>query len=288
MSTMQVTKVHKIYGKGVVEPSSEDNSDKMIPSPPLSPSKTPERSVRVLNPGSSYPLASLQKYTFQVNAWDHVNEPGFASRCLDFLSQYFVNSSKRELKTKKEPKRAAPKRRTYASDTYESSTFERVRTRRVTKEKNHSDLSISDSDKGIPPSPPKKRKTKEHSSRPLFVDWESLPDYSPSVDTLPASNKCLSTEWKGQPMDLSEDPSQDKLHPAELVLASILRLPCNVYLDLKRRLFMEKVARLKKGLPFRRTDAQKACRIDVNKASRLFASFEKAGWLKDEHFERYI
>ena len=48
-----------------------------------------------------------------------------------------------------------------------------------------------------------------------------------------------------------------------------------VYLDSKRRLFYEKVSRLRQGKGFRRTDAQKACRIDVNKASRLFAAFEK-------------
>ena len=74
-------------------------------------------------------------------------------------------------------------------------------------------------------------------------------------------------------------------HPAEILLASILRLPVAVYLDSKRRLFYEKVSRLRQGKGFRRTDAQKACRIDVNKASRLFAAFEKVGWLNDELFE---
>ncbi|CEP24037.1 unnamed protein product [Cyberlindnera jadinii] len=98
----------------------------------------------------------------------------------------------------------------------------------------------------------------------------------------------MKVEWKGQPMDLKSDPLVSHLHPAEIVLASTLRLPCALYLDSKRRLFAEKVSRMRKGLPFRRTDAQKSCRIDVNKASRLFAAFEKCGWLDDGLFEKYV
>lgn len=119
--------------------------------------------------------------------------------------------------------------------------------------------------------------------------WQKLPDYSPSLSTLSPDNaKALRIEWKGSPMDLSTDPLKDKLHPAELVLAQILRLPCDLYIDSKRRLFLEKVYRLKQGKPFRRTDAQKACKIDVNKASRLFAAFEKVGWLDESHFVKYL
>ncbi|GMF27018.1 unnamed protein product [[Candida] boidinii] len=149
----------------------------------------------------------------------------------------------------------------------------------------------------IEPSTPRKRKPTVKrvdspsvgSPAPTYnFNYENIPDFSPSLDTLPNNSKCLKTEWKGQPMNLSSDPLCDKLHPAEITLASILRLPCNVYLDSKRRLFQEKVNRLKRGLPFRRTDAQKACKIDVNKASRLYASFEKVGWLKDHHFTSYM
>lgn len=89
-------------------------------------------------------------------------------------------------------------------------------------------------------------------------------------------------------MDLSVDPLRSKLHPAELVLASILRLPCDLYLDSKKRLFLEKVYKQKKGMPFRKTDAQKACKIDVNKASRLYSAYEKVGWLDNRHFEKYM
>lgn len=121
------------------------------------------------------------------------------------------------------------------------------------------------------------------------ISWKKLPDYSPSVETLPpGNNKCLKVEWKGSPLNLLHDPLRSYLHPAELNLASILRLPCDLYLDSKRRLFLEKVCKLQNNLPFRRTDAQKACRIDVNKASRLYSAFEKVGWLKDENFLKYL
>ncbi|CAL9736995.1 hypothetical protein MOSE0_L01178 [Monosporozyma servazzii] len=122
------------------------------------------------------------------------------------------------------------------------------------------------------------------------VKWELLPDFSPNCDTLPIinTNKSLKVEWKGSTMDLSQDPLRNKLHPAELNLAQILRLPCDLYLDSKRRLFMAKVDRLKQGLPFRRTDAQKACHIDVNKASKLYTAFEKVGWLDDSLFTQHL
>ncbi|CCE65823.1 hypothetical protein TPHA_0N00430 [Tetrapisispora phaffii CBS 4417] len=120
------------------------------------------------------------------------------------------------------------------------------------------------------------------------VTWKKLEDYSPPLSSLPDNDYCLRIEWKGSSMNLDSDPLRDYLHPAEIVLAQILRLPCDLYLDSKRRLFLEKVYRAKEGLSFRRTDAQKACKIDVNKASRLYAAFEKIGWLDDSYFEEYI
>lgn len=119
------------------------------------------------------------------------------------------------------------------------------------------------------------------------LSLSQIEDFSPPLHLLPPG-KSLRAEWKGAPMDLSNDKDLHLLHPAEAHLASVLRLPCDVYLDSKRRLFAEKVHRLRQGLPFRRTDSQKACRIDVNKASRLFGAFEKIGWLEDELFLKYL
>lgn len=135
--------------------------------------------------------------------------------------------------------------------------------------------------------PLKKRATTSNAVRVHDLNISQIEDYSPSVDLLPPG-RSLRAEWKGAPMDLSQDPDVHLLHPAEVHLASVLRLPAEVYLDSKRRLFAEKVHRLRQGLLFRRTDSQKACRIDVNKASRLFGAFEKVGWLNDEHFTQYL
>ncbi|GMM52032.1 Fun19 protein [Starmerella bacillaris] len=127
----------------------------------------------------------------------------------------------------------------------------------------------------------------DHQIRVHDLNLNQIEDFSPSVRTLPPG-KSLRAEWKGAPMDLSNDKDLHLLHPAEAHLASVLRLPCDVYLDSKRRLFAEKVHRLRQGLPFRRTDSQKACRIDVNKASRLFGAFERIGWLEDSLFMQYL
>lgn len=124
-------------------------------------------------------------------------------------------------------------------------------------------------------------------SRVHDLSVSQLQDFAPLTSTLP-SGKSLRAEWKGAPMDLSNDPDVHLLHPAEVYLASVLRLTAAVYLDSKKRLFAEKVHRLRQGLQFRRTDSQKACRIDVNKASRLFSAYEKVGWLDDDLFKQYL
>ncbi|KAH3663751.1 hypothetical protein OGAPHI_005153 [Ogataea philodendri] len=171
---------------------------------------------------------------------------------------------------------------------------DRPRTRRVVRE---SSAPLESDDNSISrPLTPRKRKPavkrfdspSAASPPPYSFDYKAIPDYSPSTNTLPNNSRCLKTEWKGQAMDLSEDPLVGELHPAEVQLASTLRLPPNVYLDSKRRIFFEKVKRLRSGLPFRRTDAQKACKIDVNKASRLYAAFEKIGWLEDINFDGFL
>ncbi|CAI5759010.1 unnamed protein product [Candida verbasci] len=209
---------------------------------------------------------------------------------LSFLDKYstIASNEERNKKINNLPTRSYKKRNVYY---YDSPTDDetRVRTRRIHKQVD----SNTDDEISLPIlSSPKRRKVNTtptvNSQQQSLID-DSIPDYSPDYSTLPSNNpKCLKIEWKGQPMDLSNDPNIDKLHPAEVLLASILRLPVIIYLDSKKRLFFEKVSRMKIGKQFRRTDAQKACRIDVNKASRLFAAFEKVGWLNDELFEKYL
>ncbi|KAG5518871.1 hypothetical protein PMAC_002402 [Pneumocystis sp. 'macacae'] len=138
----------------------------------------------------------------------------------------------------------------------------------------------------VPVVPKLKQSSREHYAHTHTFDvantpYEQLPDFCPPTSTLDKINhpRPLRAEWKGIPLDLSNDPHVGELHPAEVYLASQLRLPAMVYLDNKRRIFAEYHARKEAGLGFRRTDAQRCARIDVNKASRLWQAFERVGWL---------
>ncbi|KAJ6785721.1 hypothetical protein PWT90_11078 [Aphanocladium album] len=116
-------------------------------------------------------------------------------------------------------------------------------------------------------------------------DFDSLPDFCPPIDSLPSRANSLKVDWKGQPIDLSGDPHARLLHPDEVLLAGNLRLDCATYLTSKRRIFERRLQCLRTGKEFRKTDAQQACKIDVNKASKLWTAFDKVGWL-DAHWVR--
>ncbi|CRK32824.1 hypothetical protein BN1708_005926, partial [Verticillium longisporum] len=110
-------------------------------------------------------------------------------------------------------------------------------------------------------------------------DFASLPDLCPPLSSLPDKTNSLKVDWKGTAVDLSNDPNAHHLHPDEVTLAAALRLDCATYLTSKRRIFIRRLecARIQKE--FRKTDAQQACKIDVNKASKLWTAFDKVGWL---------
>ncbi|KAJ6171629.1 hypothetical protein N7470_000696 [Penicillium chermesinum] len=116
------------------------------------------------------------------------------------------------------------------------------------------------------------------------TDYNALPDYSPPLETLGTNAKALKADWKGQMLDLSNDADRHLLSPAELNLASTLRLSCATYLCSKRRIFEGRVRALQVGKEFRKTDAQQACKIDVNKASKLWTAYERVGWFNPEFF----
>jgi hypothetical protein len=125
------------------------------------------------------------------------------------------------------------------------------------------------------------------------MDYESLPDYSPPLSTLPDNNKCLKPELRGSlansgPLDLSHDPLSSMLHPAELYLASALRLPCATYLRVKRLIFRELVRFARNGAEFKKTHCQQTCGIDVNKASSIWKAYNKVGWLDPKHVNKYV
>lgn len=118
-------------------------------------------------------------------------------------------------------------------------------------------------------------------------DFNALPDYCPPVSSLPAKANSLKVDWKGAPIDLSNDPNRHLLHPDELSLAANLRLDAATYLTSKRRMFVARLECLKIKKDFRKTDAQQACKIDVNKASKLWTAFDKVSWLDQHWIERF-
>ncbi|KAG5982464.1 hypothetical protein E4U55_001867 [Claviceps digitariae] len=118
-------------------------------------------------------------------------------------------------------------------------------------------------------------------------DFNSIPDYCPPLDILPDRPNSMKVEWKGPPIDLSNDHYAHLLHPDELLLAANLRLDCATYLTSKRRIFERRVQCLHQKKEFRKTDAQQACKIDVNKASKLWVAFDKVGWLDARLFSQY-
>ena len=112
------------------------------------------------------------------------------------------------------------------------------------------------------------------------TDFESLPDFCPPTSTLPDKPNVLKVDWKGPPIDLSNDPHKHLVHKKEEELAAELRLKLSTYLTSKRRIFIRARECYKNGKEFRKTDAQQACNIDVNKASKLWTAFDKVGWLE--------
>ncbi|KAL8861055.1 MAG: hypothetical protein Q9178_002568 [Gyalolechia marmorata] len=126
--------------------------------------------------------------------------------------------------------------------------------------------------------------------RPEDVDYAAIPDYSPPLSTLPLNNpKSLKADWQSNNvLDLSNDPDRHVLHEAELNLAGTLRLTCATYLCSKRRIFAARLHALRIGKEFRKTDAQQACKIDVNKASKLWTAYDKVGWFNSKYFEKHL
>ncbi|KAM0267471.1 hypothetical protein ACHAQH_010103 [Verticillium albo-atrum] len=118
-------------------------------------------------------------------------------------------------------------------------------------------------------------------------DFASLPDLCPPLSSLPDKTNSLKVDWKGTAVDLTNDPNARHLHPDEVTLAAALRLDCATYLTSKRRIFIRRLecARIQKE--FRKTDAQQACKIDVNKASKLWTAFDKVGWLDIKWMARF-
>lgn len=121
------------------------------------------------------------------------------------------------------------------------------------------------------------------------VDYNALPDYAPPTSTLVGNPKTLKADWPSNNiLDLSRDPDRHILHEAEVGVAATLRLTCATYLCSKRRIFEARLNALRIGKEFRKTDAQQACKIDVNKASKLWTAFERVGWFNKAYFQQHL
>ncbi|CDH57502.1 hypothetical protein RO3G_05761 [Lichtheimia corymbifera JMRC:FSU:9682] len=103
------------------------------------------------------------------------------------------------------------------------------------------------------------------------------PEWMPSFDVF--NEKPVRVVWKGTPLSIEKYEFYDQLHPGEVTIASTLRLLPEQYIRCKRVLILAAQEAHKEGTPFRKSEAQKLCRIDVNKVSTLWSTFGKLGWL---------
>lgn len=119
-------------------------------------------------------------------------------------------------------------------------------------------------------------------------DFLALDDFAPPVGSLPPRPNSMKVDWKGTPIDLNNDPHVHLLHPDEVHLAANLRLDCATYLTSKRRVFIGVVQKYREGGEFKKTHCQQSCKIDVNKASKLWEAYKKVDWFNHKYFEKYI
>ncbi|CAG8486968.1 16893_t:CDS:1, partial [Cetraspora pellucida] len=106
----------------------------------------------------------------------------------------------------------------------------------------------------IPPPPPMQFEELMENIDQLDLDSNLLDRINPKVN------------WKGQPLTISHLPHYNSLHSKEAYVASTLRLTPVQYLTSKNTLVSSARRYTQKSLPFRKSDAQKLLRIDVNKA----------------------
>lgn len=137
------------------------------------------------------------------------------------------------------------------------------------------------------PQTPKQKVVKPAAPRDN-TSYEFIPNYCPPLSTLPPKAAFFKKgESKVNPLPLDSDPHRHELHPLELEFASAWRLTCNVYLANKRRIFQSRLNYYREGKKFNKTAAQQACKIDVNKASKMYEAFERVGWFDDRLIAPY-
>ncbi|KAJ2710537.1 hypothetical protein H4R19_003698 [Coemansia spiralis] len=78
-------------------------------------------------------------------------------------------------------------------------------------------------------------------------------------------------------MDIAGFPMADDLAPAERECCCTLRLQPEQYLTIKHSLV--RASRTMPAGTFKKRDAQRLCRVDVNKTSKVYEWFCKLGWI---------
>jgi hypothetical protein len=119
----------------------------------------------------------------------------------------------------------------------------------------------------IPPPPPMQFDELMKNIEELNLDLTILQRITPKIS------------WKGQPLSILHLPHYNSLHSKEAHVASTLRLTPVQYLTAKHTLISSARRYVQKSLPFRKSDAQKLLRIDVNKASKLWEFFMQVKWI---------
>jgi hypothetical protein len=115
---------------------------------------------------------------------------------------------------------------------------------------------------------------------------DELPDFQPSTKHITPSQ--LEAVIAGINLNISnplkDDEGLELVDAKEVSVVSAVKLTPLQYLDTKKRFFAEKARKTRLKAAFKKTDAQKACKIDVNKASKLYEVFQRLGLLEDELF----
>jgi hypothetical protein len=119
----------------------------------------------------------------------------------------------------------------------------------------------------IPPPPPMQHHELMAVIKELNIDHSILDNYT------------IDIAWKGQPLNIAHLPHYKELHETEAKIVSILRLTPVQYLTGKHTLISAARRYVKRSLPFKKSDAQKLLRIDVNKASKLWEFFRRIQWI---------
>ncbi|KAJ2334725.1 hypothetical protein GGI00_001714 [Coemansia sp. RSA 2681] len=116
------------------------------------------------------------------------------------------------------------------------------------------------------------------SYRRMGLDFTGEHDVSLITPVFAKSN----VKWnKADPINVSDKPMADKLAPAESHCCSVLRILPEQYLAIKLTLLKEGRTRLPGS--FKKRDAQRLCRIDVNKTSKIYEWFVTLGWLPESN-----